>query len=415
MLALSCDDPAIQAQLAELAAAVAAEGGAAQPDAVCRSQGAQIWLETGPEGPQGPLLAVPDACLPRLASFHLAAAGDSFALAWAAETMPASQRRCLDALVALYNAAGRPGFWRRACPWLALRRDPELLATVLAAVDHEPPLPRYYSLATADEVGTLWPESFLHTRTFARPAAPGAPAGSGATDVLAPLIELLNHDLRARGLSFDDAGGPAGPCLQAPGDPVVPGSREVFLRYRLMDACHAYLHYGFRDGVAPLAFSIACELDLPGGLRLSVGNRLGPGFSQSLPPALEPYRAYMPRVLACDRDRLALQRVIVPSRAAPGADQAPLHTVLAGFLQPYADDAGPRRLERLVGSAEEQLLATNHAFYERVRHAVAVAENQPPAEVPAGRGDALATLSAIAGDQQAILADYAERAGQPLG
>jgi hypothetical protein len=407
MIELDTDDTAVRAALEDLAATVARHGGRAAAGARCCARNGALTIHAAPAPGRGErLLEVPELCLPPVDAFAFDVRQDRFAIRRTLRPVADSERAAMDAMLAVYNACGKPAAWRRISPWLALGADQPVLDRLAAGrsrIRHVQTLTRLQAEGATDE---LLLRHFLGARAYFLKAVSATRAANArpASAVLMPFIDFLNHHFAARPYQLTADGGRAERTLWTFGDQPHAGSRECFVHYNVIDRLDSYLSYGFLDASAPIVASIPLDIALPTGGTLVVQGEVGGAFPGHLPSGARDLRVYMPQVRSDDGGRLSLQRLLIPGADKPMALRRVLRMLLPKALGPTK----PAGLRAAVESVECQVLQTNLDYYEELHRRASEALQKAPDAAPPGRSAALRTVQALAEAQRAHLAAYAE-------
>lgn len=416
---IDSDDAGVTEALTALLRTVRAQGGGVHDRArlVARDGDLSMALD-GADAGDDRLLAIPDVCLPPITRVTLDLNGDDLVLVHAPDDLPAATVTALRRLLDVYNACGKLAAWRAASPWCALAADPDLRTALAELRAGAPKIEQQRRIADAGELTALGVRGFLGARTFnlkprAETAAEqghgsaGGGEGGDEAPVLAPFVDALNHDYRARsfGLTIDADDVRR---LWTHVDRPVAGSAECRVRYAPMDAVDAYLGYAFVDESAPFLRSAPVTLDLDGGSVLDVGAMGGAPFQGQLPPEVADDRFYVPPIT----DSLRAGHLAVARLTLPGPDAAPALRRVLGFLieilQPGADEAS---LRATVRETEAQLLAANRERIDGIDRLVATARARDPADAPPGRTAALDAIARLMRQMRAHLDAYADAMG----
>lgn len=405
---IDSDDPAVTAALTRLRETVQVGGGAFHPDMTVIARGGDLAV-TVPPGTDSDerLIQVPAACLPDLDGIAIGLDGEALVVERDSSDQPATARAALDGLLELYNACNKAALWRAACPWLALARDPEVLAGLADLRAANPKVRAYRDMVGQGQWDELLVDSFLGTRMFR--LKPAAESGSGAdagapTPVLLPIVECLNHhfDGRPYQTTVDDDGVYR---LWAHADRPLWNSDECFVLYTLLDPVDSLLFYGFVDDSAPVLHSCPATLELPENITITVRAEPWSLHQGELPAMLQDIRVFVPPIAARDGQHVTLPWVLVPGAKTPWA----LRRMLRAYVYALRPDLADTSRREIVDAAEMQLLAANHDALDALADRVGAARDARPPDPPAGRDAALDSLDgALAGARQRLDA-YAER------
>jgi len=416
---LDSDDAGVTEALTGLMEIVRAHGGGLHDSARVVARGGELSIHAdGPASEDARLVRIPEICLPPITRFTLDLDGDELVLIHAPADLPEATVTSLRRLLDVYNACGKLAAWRAASPWCALAGDPDLrtaLADLRAGV---PKVEQQRQIADAGAMTALGVRGFLGARTFnlkprAETAAEqghgtgGGGEGGDEAPVLAPFVDALNHDDRARGFGLtidsDDVR-----RLWTHLDRPVAGSTECRVRYASMDAVDAYLGYAFVDESARFLRSAPVTLEFDDGAVLDAGAMGGAPFQGQLPPEVAADRFYVPPIT----DSLRAGHLAVARLTIPVPEDAPALRRVLGFLieimRPGADDVS---LGAAVREAETKLLAANRERISAIEQRVETARTRDPADAPPGRGGALDAVAHLMRHMRAHLDAYAHAMG----
>lgn len=400
------DDSAITEILDRLRDVVLAEGGGFSKNIRAVIRDGDLSVRANAETPpRERAMSIPTQCLPPCDPFDLAVDGDRFVARQPDPDVPEPAKRCFHLMVELYNACGKPAFWRRTTPWLALRQDPELLDAMTETRAGAVKVEKLRELARTGAESDILVQTFLGSRIFRlQPPSPsetgtgvgeddgaqdisGSTATEDAKTVLMPFVDFLNHDLRAASyhVAKDDDGVRR---LWTGAECAMPDSDECFVRYSLVDALETWMVYGFVDESAAFFTSVPLTIHLPEDQQIVVEAFGTTPFEGQLPPQMSDVRPYVPLVIGADEHGFSLSRLIIPGPQAPRA----LRRVLTFFLRRIGVRYSEAVLRHAVESAENQILRANRSVLDRLRAKLAEAHAAPPADPPAGRAEALTSL-----------------------
>jgi len=174
--------------------------------------------------------------------------------------------------------------------------------------------------------------------------------------------------------------------------------RECFVCYARYDAMEMLLAYNFVDETATFVRSVPMEINLPDVGVIKVQTNKTKGSNKNLPPQLRDIAPFLPKIVAKRTDHLEVTFLSIPATVTPQVFRRVLN-VLIGTLNRACMD----RLD-LILQAEEQVIATNRAYYETVRDALRA--------IPAGgqAASALHDLARACDLQLSLLQHYSDMA-----
>lgn len=412
------DDPEVRATLLRLAQRVVDAGGCFLPGVCVRAVDGDLAVRrTGTADRQDRLLSVPYSCMPDVNAFQVRLENGRMVgepKQQATESPTELQRQIFDDMLAVYNLLDKPNRWARQCPLLTLWHDPDLLEHLLDPAN----------ISTAkSKLGTYrqgrWDalviQTFLQSRVFnlkrgEKDGGGGAEKNAGARSgeqVLMPIIDFLNHDLRARGFQIAKGDHPDQNQLYVYQDRPVAGSDECFVVYSNMDRYTSFVNYGFADESAPFLVSQGAAISLSQGLTLNVGRNIAGTFKGKLPEKVRDLRIFMPRVQSPDADTLNVSRLLIPGENAPKA----LRRVLTVLLRSKRKNWTDAQLNAAVLEAERKLLVRNHRFYDRAAELLAASRARSNMDDVFGRLQTLHEIEQMLVRLKRHLYDYADRLG----
>jgi hypothetical protein len=367
------------------------------------------------------LISLPYTCMPDVNAFHVELRDGQFVAKpktnWG-NPQTDLQRQIFEDMITLYNLLDKPNQWARQCPLLTLWHDPALLEHLLDP-EASPGLRSKLKPYKRGHWGTLVVQTFLQSRVFSlkrggKAGANGEEDDSGkASDdqpktkesVLMPIVDFLNHDLRARGFQIAEGETSDESHLYIFQDRPVPDSDECFVVYSNLDQYTSYVNYGFMDESAPFIVSQGARLELSQGLTVRVGRNIAGAFKGKLPQKVRDLRIFMPRVHSPDKDTLAVSRLLIPGPTAPKA----LRRVLTVLFRSKRPDWTEKQLEAAVLDAERKLLDRNHRFHDRTAELLAAARARSDADDVPGRRRTLHDVEQLVVGMKRRLYDYIDR------
>ncbi|WP_139312691.1 hypothetical protein [Acuticoccus yangtzensis] len=390
-------DGAAAEHLTAIAARVADAGGWFDPALSITAHGGDLAVKSGAAASTaGRQLSVPVAAMPRMRDFSLRAEGDHLSAKADGAATPL-QAEILGHMVALYNACGKLGSWRRQSPLLALKDHGALLDHLLAARAGAVKVRQFRSLmeraGTVEGEDALALTTFFNARMFAlRPelAGPGGAAGrqeaAGPVSVLLPIVDCINHHLGAEPFSVDEMAAPV--ALTVSAAPAASG--EVFVRYNLYDALETLLFYGFVDPAPDFVGSVPVSVGLAAGRRLTV-TASGGAYRGPLPPDVAPLRGFIGQASAGKAGEVRLSKLVIPAARHRAAFRRVLAFVLRASALCHSNAAAADALPHV----EAEIIAANAAYWSRLA-GLADAAGPPARQIAGLARTRLAALDAFA-------------------
>lgn len=383
---IAADSQHCSAILREIVTLLLTHGGHIHPGAVWREREGHMGVTCDPAGADNPhpLVMLPRELLVPITSAEWADSTERLILRQPPPSITPLQYALLDLHIELYNATGKIPWTVSHHPRAVSARDPAWLEPLRAI---RPGL--YAELATPACV-------FLDTRVFglksdAPPASGGSPnewgevvvqirpdakpqMGTDAdlahstggrsnpprkTQVLMPLIDMLNHHPRGAPYQLDDSR-----LSVRVAQPT--GDGECFAAYGgRRDVLDLALHYGYLDMATPFAFSAPVNVEVEGLCHI----RVAAGRTRPAHP-LDPPRTQW------DGETLELSHL-----CAHGEHPERLQTVLRLPLLAIARKRGhgPDTANRRIDHALERLCAANLAALDQVGQAARTYPGEPVA------------------------------------
>jgi hypothetical protein len=355
MVSFRSDDLGIERRLRTIRDLVEDAGGILHPGVELRCESGELGVAcTLPYEPRTVLTAIPEACMLPVDTVGLRVAGDALAIDAGADGLSATRHRLYDAMLEIYQRAGKVPELRASSVWCGLAHDLGALKDVVAGRPDTPFVQTFLEYAESGEHEALLLQSFLKSRVFY------AGRGDRRRRVLVPVNDFIDHH-------------PFAPGFRRTGDAdasraTVHAWREsaendvCFVSYTQMDAYDSLLLYNYVDEIAPVVRSVPLRLQIGDAGCLRVGARITTGFDGPLAPEYADLRAYVPKVLAHDKDGLEITHLFIPVGFKPRA----LHRVLTMLLSAMPESPRDAALERAVREAEAQVIALNLAFYREL-------------------------------------------------
>jgi hypothetical protein len=368
MVAIAADDAEIGRRLERMLAQARDAGGAIADDLILRCAGGSLSVELPPDSAAETLIDLPEQALLPVGAFGLSLQGGDIALDSVDAAVAPARRALMESMLALYNLTSKIAWYRRTSPVLFLRARPDLASLVARGCDARMQH-RLTDRLAADEHAPFLLQRFIGTRSLDFRVDPGAPAGA----VLAPIVDLLNHDIKAP--PFREHAGPSGRRLRVARPRSVPGNpRECFVQYGFYDPLETLLRYNFTDESAEFLRSVPAVITLAGIGTINVRAGRSRSASKGLPAPLKALADYLPKIVTRQPRYLEVAFLAIP--ATPALSHA-LRRVL-NLLIATLDSDHLDRLDLIV-AAEDQILAANRAHYQELRRALAAAAPGAPA------------------------------------
>jgi hypothetical protein len=259
----------------------------------------------------------------------------------------------MEAILELFNLAGKFAGHRRSSPWSLIAAHSELSSYIAELWGgRDAALER---LIAYDDVERLILQTFLNTRAYNyRLQSSNLKTGQALSyPVLMPVLDLMNHHIY--GAPYRDLGKEEGRALAINRSAPLAGI-ECFACYGPYDSFDTWLSYSFVDGRVPFVRSVAMTIELPhlGTIRMGKIAR-----SRAATPVSVTDLFYAPKVLARRGNNIETASLLIPGPEHPTALRRSLHHLITEMSPgyPWQND--------LVSSAEEQIIAANRSYYSK--------------------------------------------------
>jgi hypothetical protein len=298
------------------------------------------------------LIRLPLECLLPVELFQLSVAGDEIVIRSHEAALSDQCVGLMEALLELYNLAGKLARHRRNSPWTLAASHPELLPHIAQRLPADLSL-MFDKFRNSADVDELMVESFLHSRTFNYRENEKLPP----FPVLMPIIDFLNHHLQGSPVQLEENPENDGFLTVAKSVPVAGAGDECFAFYGLNDRFDTWMSYGFIDDTAPFVRSVPMQIELPQLGMLKLANFIKIRARDGLPQRVRDLHLFIPELLTKIGNCMEVTSLLIPPPQIPEA----LRRALAFLIDEMAP-AHPRQRE-LVKYAEAQIVAANRTYY----------------------------------------------------
>jgi len=356
MVSIAADDWDIERSLKKNIDLAQRDGAEFSDDLCLRCVKGYLSLEAPPESFGKPLIHLPWDCLVPIQSFQLAVTADHISISSHDAALTGGCIARMEAILELFNLAGKFAAHRRASPWSLIAANPELFSYIVqrrGAID--PKFDRF--VACADEK-TLMLQTFLNTRAFNYELEISNPE-HGQTlpyPVLMPVLDLMNHHIY--GAPYRDQKDAEGRGLTMSRSAPLAGI-ECFACYGHYDSFDTWLSYDFVDGRVPFVCSVAMRIGLPHLGTIRMGKVAKSGAKTGSPISVTDL-LYVPKVLARRGNDIEIASLLIPGPEHPTALRRALRHLITEM------SPGHPRQNELVLHAEEQIIATNRSYYSKL-------------------------------------------------
>jgi hypothetical protein len=340
------------------------------------------------------LIRLPLECVLPVELFQLSVAGDAIEIRSHEAALSSHCVGLMEALLDLYNLAGKLARHRLTSPWTLIASHPELLPDLALRLPNDLSL-MFEKFKQSADIDELMLDSFLHSRTFNYRENENLPP----FPMLLPIIDFLNHHLQGSPVQLDDSSINDGFLTIAKSSPVLGAGNECFAFYGLNDRFDTWVSYGFIDETAPFVRSVPMRIDLTEFGTLQLANFVKIRSRDDLPQEVRDLHLFIPEVLARKGNYMEVTSLLLPPPQIPDA----LRRALA-FLIEEMGPAHPRQRE-LVVNAEAQIVGANVNYYSNLLAALQSLTLRNPHHAPI-----LANFIRMCELQLARIRDYARYA-----
>ena len=358
MVSIVADDGDVERCLERILALSRRGGAVFSDDMTIRCRAGDFAIEA-PVRRAGEVLArLPRDRLVPIMPFRFSIESDDLRIAAMDPGQPRERVELMEAMLALYNLAGKMARHRRTSPWSLVAAHPQILPAIeprLAGAD----LRMLAALARSGNGHDLMLNSFLLTRVYGDRASDAqAPAL-----VLMPVIDALNHHIGGQPYVNETVGGRDYLSIRRSG-PLPGAGAECFACYGPLDGFDSWTTYGFVDEAVPFMRSMAMTIDLPEAGRIVVDGARRPPVPGTVPAALTDIRFHVPRILARRPREITVSSLLIPGPGAPAALRRVLGHLVAELRPERRGGAD------LVVRAEAQIVSANRSFYVELRRSL---------------------------------------------
>jgi hypothetical protein len=313
-----------------------------------------LSLAAPPETVGKLLIRLPWECLVPIEPFQLIVTGDHISISSHDAALTRGCVARMEAILELFNLAGKFAEHRRTSPWSLIASHPELLSYIAQRQGASDPV--LNRLIACGDDKTLMLQTFLHTRAYDY-KLDNANLDNGPTlqyPVLMPVLDLMNHHIY--GARYRDVSDPVGRALTMSRSAPLAGN-ECFACYGPYDSFDTWLGYDFIDGRASFVCSVAMTIELPRLGTIRLGNFVRPRARSDLPDSLRDAWFYIPKLRGRKGNHLQVSALLIPGPQAPAALRRALQFLIAEM------SPGHPRQRDLAMQAEEQILIANETHY----------------------------------------------------
>ena len=214
------------------------------------------------------LLSIPLSCMPLMNDYTLELNNKKDIIAKPIKYMQnPTANNTMQLLISIYNQTNKIESWHEVFPFLALEKQPKLLAKLVAGKQSNSKILSYFKLILAKDHKKLILDSFLGSRAFAYPKEKLAEAGifiNNESELgLLSIIDFLNHKVSST--NYQNEKGTLFVAGKADAT-----SQELFVHYNNFDPLLTYLIYGFVDTHSPLLFSTPIKIISSNGVKIKI-------------------------------------------------------------------------------------------------------------------------------------------------
>ena len=354
MVSIAADDWSIERSLQKNIELAEGDGAEFSDDLCVKCVKGYLSLEAPPESFGKLLIRLPWDCLVPVQPFQLAVAGDHISISSHDAALTSGCIARMEAILELFNLAGKFAAHRRASPWSLIAANPEIFSYIVQRQGaRDANLERLIAYGNAE---TLMLQTFLNTRAYDyRLQSSNLETGQALSyPVLMPVLDLMNHHIY--GAPYRDLGEAEGRALTMSRSAPLAGI-ECFACYGPYDSFDTWLSYDFVDGRVPFVCSVAMTIELPllGTIRMGKVAK-----SRAATPVSLTDLFYVPKVLARRGNDIEIASLLIPGPEHPTALRRALRHLITEM------SPGHPRQNDLVSSAEEQIIAANRSYYSKL-------------------------------------------------
>jgi hypothetical protein len=368
---LVCDNKAVEKEVAALHDICEDQGAILHNDLRMVVERGNIWLESDlPADNRDVLISLPQSCLPPIDQVSFKLTGNDIEIeSIEPGVLSDTQERCLQHMLAIYNATGKIRQHKETSPWFALAKAPDILAHLVSGRKGAPKIEHLCErLLDEGPSDALAIDSFLGTRKY----------GALGSAVLMPFIDYANHHGQSPGFQSRPDHAPRDHQVSLINSKPRASQRECTVRYGMFDALDTFLTYGFVDGDAEILRSSPVTLDTGKGT-IAVEGRIGTQGKKQVPKDLSDLRLFVPQILQSSETEIRVAHLVLPDTVAPLA----LRRILNWLIRLEIPEIGLMRLRTCVNDLEAELLAANTKYYDELESKLSASEDTVPDETSA--------------------------------
>ncbi|MGB0749807.1 MAG: hypothetical protein ACPGO3_13770 [Magnetospiraceae bacterium] len=362
MIEIDSDNPEVEKQFRLMAEVILDSGGSFEPSVkiLCQEGNLTVVANTASRS-KAPTMHCPESCLLPMDEVQLALDGGEMAVVKTPDYYSTERRALLEAMLAIYRETRKISTTRETSFWFTLAETPDIFEHFLGPRKMLPKFQYFFKMFESDDTEQLLINYFLGSRTLAyrSPASEGQDVQTEEMDpaddkfVLMPFVDFANH--HEHGAPFDSRRGGVALGDVRP----IPGSREIFARYGIIDGLDCYLNYGFVDTGASFVRAAPMEVDLEGLGTLKIGARVMSPVKKKLSGKIAGLRTFIPRVLTKTEDMLEASHLFIPGHRSPQA----LVRVISLLIRSMDRVAPDQIIREQVRQVEEAVIAMTETYY----------------------------------------------------
>jgi len=177
--------------------------------------------------------------------------------------------------------------------------------------------------------------------------------------VLLPVLDSMNHHFNGSPFTYEQHDSDRFVTIAR--SAALPGmGNECFAFYGKHDSFDTWMTYGFIDESVPFLSSVGMTLALPGLGSIRVTNIISNRTDGELPEMEKDLYFYVPKLLARRGNDIEVASLLIPGPGAPRSLQRTLN-----FLITEIHPGHPKQRD-LVLHAEQQIIATNRTYYQKL-------------------------------------------------
>ena len=356
MVSIVTDNAEVKDCLETLLTLTRGNGAIFSDDLILKCINGKMSVEAPPAETGRVLIKLPRSCLIPLEQISLTLSGDDIQIKSFDPDMPDTLRTITQTLIKLYNLTGKIPELRYTSTALFLSHHQMLTDVICSGRNGEGFKNLIKKISSPQHFEQSIIENFTNCRSFSYKDGNNPPIS-----VLMPIIDFLNH--HANGARFEiipEHDQPA--SLQIRSAPhAVKNSSECYVLYGVYDCFDTLLKFNFPDADTFFLRSVPLRIDLGNAGAITVLADTTGAKPQDVPDAVKDIRIYYPAVLKNENSHMTVSFLIIPGIIAPRS----LRRILQSLMRQM--NISESAIPALIMSAEQQILATNKNYYDKLK------------------------------------------------